>query len=263
MNSLIYVDAYYMSNLKKKKKKGEKTIFPHCKCPCQWSAWCTTSQFVTDFAWTKNLVENLRLTTKKGLFSTNIPRNYHLSMIPNLFGFVRKMEKKKKNPAGIQPAHSSTPSSDSHMIILSSFAFPHKQKLSSSSSSSSYVSKTSKLSSDLLKLTICRRRPKNLYRKPPHFWMISRFAFLVNRNVNDVLNLASRDNQLTSINKYHSSLIDYNQHCTKETSLVLSPSIYISMGVHYNPKLTYLLCVWIWCWCVLLTQHHHFEWLVA
>ena len=107
------------------------------------------------------------------------------------------------------------------MIILSSFAFPHKQKMSSSSSSSSYASKTSKLSSDLLKLTICRRRPKNLYRKPPHFWMISRFAFMVNRNVNDVMNLASRDNQLTSINKYHSSLIDYNQHCTKAWSSLL------------------------------------------
>ena len=99
MNSLIYVDAYYMSNLKKKKKKRrKKDFFPHCKCPCHclWSAWCTTSQFVTDFAWTKNLVENLRLTTKKGLFSTNIPRNYPLSMIPNLLGFVRKMGKNKK-----------------------------------------------------------------------------------------------------------------------------------------------------------------------
>ena len=68
MNSLIYVDAYYMSNLKKekKKKRRKKRFFLHCKCPCLWSALCTTSQLVTDFAWTKNLVENLRLTPKKG-----------------------------------------------------------------------------------------------------------------------------------------------------------------------------------------------------
>ena len=126
---------------------------------------------MTDFAWTRNLVENLRLTTKKGLSSTNIPWNYPLSMIPNLLGFVRKLQKNKtktkqnKTKKSIQPAHSS----DSHMIILPrhfarhfvmTFAFPHKQKLSSSL----YASKTSKLSSNL---RICRRRRKNLYRKPP------------------------------------------------------------------------------------------------
>ena len=118
MNSLIYVDAYYMSNLKKKKKKkGEKKIFfpianAHACGPRDVRLHNSSLTLHGQKIPAKNLVENLRLTTKKGLFSTNIPRNCPLSMTLNLLGFVRKMncekneKKKKKKKKKTMPVYS-------------------------------------------------------------------------------------------------------------------------------------------------------------